>query len=473
MQTMTAAAAIPGVNSAIASSNTASPNELFALTDEQILEIEPGSDLAVIPSEARNLSSSSATARSQQSKRDSSFASLPRNDGTQGIASETPVTTHESPVTSHPDAEPPPWLAAQMKDPWTADEARELWNGVLQARQEAAAYREVFAKPEEARAAAERARTLEEIDAAFYGGAGKSPEQQSAGRTALAQRMLREDPAAFREMVFAGLRALEAAGSSSPVAAAFRPPSDSAAVVQPADGHLKVAATSTQPETSPIPVGARHAVPVDAAAQNPHLVEYRAFEKSANEELERSVGGAINRALEQALPVAQPILAVRGEARTGTSASNTNQTAQTGFISHNSRDGAEKSALQERLGGAIRADVEAALKGDPQLGEQIAQLLSARRFDENTRAQVVRLINDRAQQLVPVAARRVIQDWTQTAFAAHRRNESAPATGPVAQGASPAASGSTATARAASSSISAKFAAADRAEKAVDLLSSA
>src|SRR5579863_4438035 len=507
MQTMTAAAAIPGVNSAIASSNTASPNELFALTDEQILEIEPGSDLAVIPSEARNLSSSSATARSQQSKRDSSFASLPRNDGTQGIASETPVTTHESPVTSHPDAEPPPWLAAQMKDPWTADEARELWNGVLQARHEAAAYREVFAKPEEARAvredaralkelypggveqaraAAERARTLEEIDAAFYGGAGKSPEQQSAGRAALAQRMLREDPAAFREMVFAGLRALEAAGSSSPVAAAFRPPSDSAAVVQPADGHLKVAATSTQPETSPIPVGARHAVPVDAAAQNPHLVEYRAFEKSANEELERSVGGAINRALEQALPVAQPILAVRGDARTGTSASNTNQTAQTGFISHNSRDGAEKSALQERLGGAIRADVEAALKGDPQLGEQIAQLLSARRFDENTRAQVVRLINDRAQQLVPVAARRVIQDWTQTAFAAHRRNESAPATGPVAQGESSSPVGvrgvdakqggfsdRASSARATSPAISAKSAAADRAEKSVDLSSGA
>ena len=475
---MTAAAAIPGVNSAIASSNTASPNELFALTDEQILNIEP------------EASGPAPVAQPILAVRDVSPAD---------------TQTAQAGVPAPP--EPPPWLAAQMKDPWTADEARELWNGVLQARHEAAAYREVFAKPEEARAvredaralkelypggveqaraAAERARTLEEIDAAFYGGAGKSPEQQSAGRAALAQRMLREDPAAFREMVFAGLRALEAAGSSSPVAAAFRPPSDSAAVVQPADGHLKVAATSTQPETSPIPVGARHAVPVDAAAQNPHLVEYRAFEKSANEELERSVGGAINRALEQALPVAQPILAVRGEARTGTSASNTNQTAQTGFISHNSRDGAEKSALQERLGGAIRADVEAALKGDPQLGEQIAQLLSARRFDENTRAQVVRLINDRAQQLVPVAARRVIQDWTQTAFAAHRRNESAPATGPVAQGESSSPAGvrgvdakqggfsdRASSARATSSAISAKSAAADRAEKSVDLSSGA
>jgi hypothetical protein len=466
---MTAAAAIPGVNSAIASSNAVSPNELFALTDEQILNIEP------------EASGPAPVAQPILAVRDVS-----------------PADTQTAQAGAPAPPEPPPWLAAQMKDRWTADEARELWDGVVQARKEAAAYREVFAKPEEARAvredaralkelypggieqaraASERARTLEEIDAAFYGGAGKSPEQQSAGRAALAQRMLREDPAAFREMVFAGLRALESAGSAphQPSSSAAPPPPNVVPGFSPASSQPSSAQIHPQvQDETQVPVGARHAVPVDAAAQNPHLAEYRAFEKSANEELERSVGSAINRALEQALPVAQPILAVRGESRTGTSASSANQTTQTGFISHNSRDGAEKSALQERLGGAIRADVESALKGDAQLGEQIAQLLSARRFDENTRAQVVRLINDRAQQLVPGAARRVIQDWTQTAFAAHRsRNESAPATGPVAQGASPAASGGTTNARAASSSISAKSAAADRAEKSVDLTSRA
>jgi len=78
--------------------------------------------------------------------------------------------------------------------------------------------------------------------------------------------------------------------------------------------------------------------------------------------------------------------------------------------------------LRERLGLAVRQDVEAALKGDRQLGEQIAQILSARRFDNETRAQVVRLIDDRARQLVPSAARRVINDWTQTTLAAHRGN---------------------------------------------------
>src|SRR5467141_4766510 len=100
-----------------------------------------------------------------------------------------------------------------MKDPWNGEEARELWNGVQQAKSEAAAYRAAFASPEdaralkelypggvnEARAAAERARLLNEVDRAYFGGAGNSPEQISASRAQLAQRMLREDPAAFRE----------------------------------------------------------------------------------------------------------------------------------------------------------------------------------------------------------------------------------------------------------------------------------
>jgi hypothetical protein len=72
------------------------------------------------------------------------------------------------------------------------------------------------------------------------------------------------------------------------------------------------------------------------------------------------------------------------------------------------------------LSQAIRQDVEAALKGDRQLGEQVAQVLSGRRLDDEARAQVVRLIGERAQQLVPVAAKRVLNDWTQATLAAHR-----------------------------------------------------
>ena len=108
------------------------------------------------------------------------------------------------------------------------------------------------------------------------------------------------------------------------------------------------------------------------------------------------MGGAIDRALTQALP-------------------NISKTSAPG------RAGAQHVApLQGRLRVAIREDIEAALKADRQLGEQVAQVLASRRFDDSARAQVVRLINDRAQQLVPGAAKRVINDWTQATLAAHR-----------------------------------------------------
>ena len=321
--------------------------------------------------------------------------------------------------------EPPPWLAAQMNDPWSGEEAKEFWNGVQQARSEAAAYRAAFATPEdaralkelypggvnEARAAVNRARLLEEIDRAYFGAPGGSQEQASASREDLAQRMLREDPIAFREMVFAGLRALEAAEKGSPgsasasdlprlaqvfaanrnevnVAPPFRAASSPAtelASIQ--DAGLKPGATQNSNES---PVSNRES----------QVSAYAAFEKAANEDLERSVGGAITRTIEQALPNLQ-------RSNSG------------------GKEGARQGVpLPDRLSAAVRQDVEAALKGDRQLGEQIAQILSARRFDNETRAQVVRLIDDRARQLVPSAARRVINDWTQATLAAHRGNAS-------------------------------------------------
>ncbi len=214
---------------AVASNLTggSSVQDLFALSDEQILEIEPeaeaaGQQVSVAPAERLP-------------------ASANGNAGTPAAAS---ATSHQPPVTSHQSTdqgtsaqpqldvplEPPAWLAAQMKDAWGGEEAREFWDGVQQARSEAAAYRAAFASPEdaralkelypggvtEARAAAERGRLLEEIDHAYFGAVGNSPEQTGASRAQLAQRMLREDPTAFREMVEAGIRVLqEAAGPQS------------------------------------------------------------------------------------------------------------------------------------------------------------------------------------------------------------------------------------------------------------------
>jgi hypothetical protein len=417
-------------------------HELFALSDEQILEIEPEPHdptpthaHGVILSAAKNLSLAGAPGELSQSQRDSSVASLPQND--EGITSARD-SDHPSPVASHATLphqgdraqtavplEPPPWLAAQMKDPWGGEEAREFWDGVQQARQEAAAsqaYRAAFASPEdaralkelypggvtEARAAADRARMLEEIDRAYFGAAGNSPEQLSASRAQLAQQMLREDPAAFREMVAAGLQALQAAeqgssgaanGASLPRLAQVFAASRSDAEVAPPLRATSAAAGSPQtPTDAGLKPSATSAPHESRVTSHESLSAYAAFERAANEDLEHSVGTAIERTLEQALPVAQPFLAVRAGAGKQ-----------------------ERSpAIRERLSASVRIEVEKALQGDRQLGEQVAQILASRRFDNEARAQVVRLIGERAQQLVPGAAKRVLNEWTQTTLAAHR-----------------------------------------------------
>jgi hypothetical protein len=400
------------LNSATQSNGQSSPHDLFALTDEQILEI------ASEPSDAEisNVQPTTSGKETSGVAVSSLQASSPVNSQTnQSEAPANPQQSTGAERSGQPHREsgqvrvavppvPPEWLAQRMKDPWNGDEAREFWQGIQSERQDVAAYREVFAKPEDARAlkelypggvgeareVAERARVLDDIDRAYFGTAGKSAQEVSASREQLAQTMMRENPAAFREMVFAGLRALEQSGAQTGNGTGLQtnatPASDGSGAARTQDERhpaRTIAACPTRAETR-------------AAEHDAHLSAYASFEKAANEDLERSIGGVISRAIEQALP----------------------------NVARASQDAPSRAGqavpLQTRLSAAIRQDVESALKGDRQLGEQIGQILSARRFDSETRAQVVRLIDDRARQLVPSAAKHVLNDWTQTTLAAHR-----------------------------------------------------
>jgi hypothetical protein len=181
--------------------------------------------------------------------------------------------------------------------------------------------------------------------------------------------MLKESPSAFQEMVAAGIKALERANEEGRVSAT---PDAVATDAKKMDGQ-KCAPTEPSPKLN--------------ATNEAQVKAYGEFEKAANAELEKSVGGAIERALRRALPNAG-----RGES-----------------------DG-----LTGRLSANVRQEIEKTLQGDRQLGEQVAQILSARRFDDASRTQVVRLIGERAGQLVPGATKRVLGDWTQTTLAAHR-----------------------------------------------------
>jgi len=400
----------------VASNPTAdTAKDLFVLSDEQILDIEPEANA---PSDAAQ-----ATAPGSSGPGVSTNGQTEKTaDRSLRSASSSSSASHQSSVTCHDTADPPAWLAAQMQDPWGGEEAREFWDGVQQARSEAAAYRAAIASPEdaralkelypggvsEARAAAERARLLDEVDRAYFGATGNSPEQLSASRAQLAQRMLREDPAAFREMVEAGIRVLQE------VTEAQRPTGRtlaSAVSDAPNDTSGSTSASSllaqVYPEHSranPAPPKGNHPATPGAAHNEAHVAAYAAFERAANEDLERSVGTAIERTLAQALP----------------SVEQHNTPGQAGAQLYPERSRGNASPLRDRLAGSVRVEVEKALQGDRQLGEQVAQILSSRRFDNESRAQIVRLIGERAQQLVPGAAKRVLNEWTQTTLAAHR-----------------------------------------------------
>jgi hypothetical protein len=364
---------------------TSAMHDLFALSDEQILEIEP----EIQDVQAHAPADAAERALSTQGDFPEEIA-VPASRGDRDGNSEAAQHQTQSIVqrpqgaTGLGPSEPPTWLAERMADPQSGAEARELWNGVQQSRQEAAAFREVFAKPEDARVAAERSRLLDDIDRAYFTG-------DSSQRAQLAASMLREDPAAFREMVFAGLRTLEETGKSNLTL------SLTGGVAGNSARSVGAGLVYAEPRTAPsadaratdrmggasLPRQASLAPTIDPGV----AAHYAAFERAANEDLERSVGGSIDRTLDHALP-------------------------------HGNR--AENAAMRGRLAATIRQDVEKALQGDRQLGEQVSQVLASRRLDNESRSQIERLIGERAQQLVPGAAKRVLSEWTQTTLDSHR-----------------------------------------------------
>jgi len=397
------------------------PQEVFALTDEQILEMEPQAEVA---SDEWRVTSALKEAQLWEQdgaeRKEAVESGEGRGPGARDGLQEGVQKTQTGVAVAQ---EPPRWMAERMRDPWHGDEAKELWEGTVQARQEAAAYREAIATPEEARAlkeiypggvneaktAAERARQLEEFDAAYFGTAGRPAEELGAARMQLAQRLMEQDPGAFREMVAAGVRLLEGKGKgvASKESGDGRPATGNQeersgkSLTSNGDRAVDVVGKGLTPEGVSYRDGRERSA--NATAAQEVAAAYVNFEKAANAELEKSVGGAIARAMESSLP---NLKSVDGAGREGAG---------------------QGTSLRERLGTAVREEVEAALKSDAQLGEQVARILGARRFDDATRAQVVRVIDARAQQLVPGAVKRVVGSWTTATLGTRGKSRAAEA----------------------------------------------
>src|ERR1700736_693173 len=128
--------------------------ELFLLSDEQILDIAPETqDVDRDPRPASLGEPGDAHSRVPSTEERAQST----DSGPRGKEHDSSSTDHGSRSTGHGAQvtgrdSPPAWLAARMKDPWGGEEAREFWDGVQQAKSEAAAYRAAFATPEDARA---------------------------------------------------------------------------------------------------------------------------------------------------------------------------------------------------------------------------------------------------------------------------------------------------------------------------------
>ena len=129
-----------------------SPHDIFVLSDEQILEIEPEAQDVTV---REDVAQGDRPAGALNGANESGLRSADGLDvsGATSAAQQVQSAQPGLPV-------PPAWLAETMNDPQRGAEARALWEGTQRAEKEAASFREVFAKPEEARAAAERARVL-------------------------------------------------------------------------------------------------------------------------------------------------------------------------------------------------------------------------------------------------------------------------------------------------------------------------
>src|SRR5579863_2725553 len=174
------------------------------LTDEEILGLEPigrstPAHHAVIPSEARNLSSIDDGGR-DAAQRDSSGKDGPRNDSIQGTAA---------------GASMPEWMRTVAADPKHGGEAQQLWR-------EHQEFRAAFASPEEARAIKEllpggvrdvltlreATQSVDRIDAAIFSGDARAQSEVVA-------ELARANPAAFRSMFAEAARVLAGMGMGS------------------------------------------------------------------------------------------------------------------------------------------------------------------------------------------------------------------------------------------------------------------
>jgi hypothetical protein len=238
-------------------------------------------------------------------------------------------------------------------------ELRDAW-------QEASAYRETFATPEEARAATAMLGDLNRMDALFF---SRRPEDHAE----LAQAVAKLDPDAFASLA----RAMNALAN------------DAARKSGDAIRRNRV-----------------HELFADSANPRQQSAQAVAQNQEVNQNRQREVGGALTPAQmdffhsTNAAAVSSVVDAIETQ------------------VERLLPDGISKSA-RNRVVGEIYRELGNTLRGNRALGQQMRDAFRSGALDEGHRRAIVSLVTGRARQALPAVAKRVLNEWTTNVVSAN------------------------------------------------------
>jgi len=287
---------------------------------------------------------------------------IPRSEATRDLSSNA-AGTPDAPVIASDAPEPENLRAAFDANP----ELRRAW-------QDAHAYRETFATPEEARAATALLADLDRMDALFF---SRRPEDHAA----LARAVADLDPAAFASLAQAmtGL-ATEAQrrGENGAGSRGVSSPSPNSPVIPRSEATRNLSSDAAREIPRP-----QERTRDDNAEPTPTPAQTEFFH-AANAAAVQGVLDAIESQVERLLP-----------------------------------DGVSKNA-RNRVVGEIYRELDTTLRSNRQLAQQMREAFRGGALDADHQRAIVSLVTGRARQALPGVAKRVLNEWTSTVVAANQ-----------------------------------------------------
>jgi hypothetical protein len=228
-----------------------------------------------------------------------------------------------------------------------------------QAWQDARAYRETFATPEEARAATALLADLDHMDSLFF-------SQRPEDHVTLARAVASLDPAAFASLA----KAMN--GLATETQRHAENPTEAKGTEQGRVNNENANAVASTPSTG------------DGLGRNSATAAQETFFHATNAAAVQSVLDAIESQVERLLP-----------------------------------ESASKSA-RNRVVGEIYRELDNTLRSNRELAQQMREAFRSGALDADHQRAIVSLISGRARQALPGVAKRVLNEWTSTVVAANQ-----------------------------------------------------